>query len=330
MLPLICTQNSYSHIDYGTPLLASKSTDYRTSTSKNHGYIPNIAQDFDCRVRSKIKPELLQKDVAIRDECKSTYEKEYWQKSGQNDILSGNDRGVLSKRVDYVQNITEKLIKKPPPPKSPRLSLMKDSYRFVTCQRQNDRIPNIKCEIPETYRAVQPNINPAEKGYYKYLDIYLTENRSKYVPYSPEDLKKAHEDLITFYNSNGTHKGFTGEIPGKLRGHKNMYDKKIFKIELPNRFVPNKPKNVPNFGLSSEYKSKYAQPTLSDFSPYLRENGIYFEESLSNSGPWQDLCPPAMYCTENCHIGTGYPVRAVVNTDVTKKHFARPECCVKN
>lgn len=46
--PLKCTQNSLFHIDYGTPLLASKSTDYRSSTAKNHSFIPNIPQEFDC------------------------------------------------------------------------------------------------------------------------------------------------------------------------------------------------------------------------------------------------------------------------------------------
>ena len=48
MPPLVCTQNSLFHIDFGVPIVANKSSDYRTSTGKNCRYIPSIAQYFDC------------------------------------------------------------------------------------------------------------------------------------------------------------------------------------------------------------------------------------------------------------------------------------------
>lgn len=48
MRPLICTSNTYGHIDYEVPLHARKSTDYRTSTGTYHRQIPCVPQEFDC------------------------------------------------------------------------------------------------------------------------------------------------------------------------------------------------------------------------------------------------------------------------------------------
>lgn len=45
---MICTSNTYGHIDYGVPLYASKSTDYRTSTGTYHRQIPCAPEQFDC------------------------------------------------------------------------------------------------------------------------------------------------------------------------------------------------------------------------------------------------------------------------------------------
>lgn len=36
----VCNTNSFCNIDYGEPIIASKSTDYRTSTGKGHRYLP--------------------------------------------------------------------------------------------------------------------------------------------------------------------------------------------------------------------------------------------------------------------------------------------------
>lgn len=48
MRPIICTSNTFGHIDYGVPLYVSKSTDYRTSTGTYHRQIPCVPQYFDC------------------------------------------------------------------------------------------------------------------------------------------------------------------------------------------------------------------------------------------------------------------------------------------
>lgn len=45
--PLICTTNSLGTIDYGVPIVANKSTDYRTASRIGHRHLPNIPQDFN-------------------------------------------------------------------------------------------------------------------------------------------------------------------------------------------------------------------------------------------------------------------------------------------
>lgn len=44
--PLVCTTNSLGNIDYGIPILANKSTDYRTATTIGHRYRPSVPQEF--------------------------------------------------------------------------------------------------------------------------------------------------------------------------------------------------------------------------------------------------------------------------------------------
>ncbi|KAL1488047.1 hypothetical protein ABEB36_015417 [Hypothenemus hampei] len=311
MYPLKCTQNTLFHLDGGTPIVLAKYTDYRTSTGKYHDLIPNIPQYFDCRVKAKIKPELLYKDVIVRDENISSYSKHYLEKYVKNISVRNNQAGSSS-NVDYTRTVQEKIFAKPPPVKQAKISEMKDSYTLKFCKPLRGNMANVTCELSETYRPVQPDINPANKGFYRNVDIYLTENRAKYVPYD-KILSEQDSDFPTFYNTTGKYKGLKQELPGKLSGNQLMYDKSVFKLQLPDRIQSKAPKRVPYCGMTSEYESNYSMPTCSDFYPYCQENGIFFPESLSKSGPWQDLCSPAMYCSEQCHIGTDWPVRAVVD-----------------
>lgn len=82
-------------------------------------------------------------------------------------------------------------------------------------------------------------------------------------------------------------------------------------------------------GMKSQYQSSYTNPCCSDIYPYLFEHGVWFEDPLAEVGPWQSLAAPAMYCTENCHIGTGWPVSAVVDVQLPKTEFVHKPCCIK-
>ncbi|KAJ8941946.1 hypothetical protein NQ318_013281 [Aromia moschata] len=83
-------------------------------------------------------------------------------------------------------------------------------------------------------------------------------------------------------------------------------------------------------GLESEYKANYRFRTDMDTYAYLNQNGVLFGDSLSGASAWQNLCPPGMYCTEQCHIGTGWPIRMVVDTGLSEKEpTPRGPCCVR-
>lgn len=81
--------------------------------------------------------------------------------------------------------------------------------------------------------------------------------------------------------------------------------------------------------MKSQYQSSYKNPTCSDMYPYLFEHGVWFEDSLSGVSPWQALAAPGVYCTENCHIGTEWPVCAVVDTETPKTTIVHKPCFIK-
>lgn len=80
--------------------------------------------------------------------------------------------------------------------------------------------------------------------------------------------------------------------------------------------------------MESTYQGDYIKQSFSDLYPYTFQNGEEFAESLSEASPWQTLCPPAMYCTEYCHIGTGWPPRSVVEGK-TKNEIVHDRCFTK-
>lgn len=95
--------------------------------------------------------------------------------------------------------------------------------------------------MPECYRALQPDVNPAESGFFKNLDIYLSGNRSEYPLYTQQQLAKAQEHIFTIYDEK------TATPKAKLDGNKTMFDKRQFARQLPNRFLPKTAKRVPNW-----------------------------------------------------------------------------------
>lgn len=66
-------------------------------------------------------------------------------------------------------------------------------------------------------------------------------------------------------------------------------------------------------GKKSEMKSSYVHQSFSNMYPYLFQNGEEFPEPLPKASVWQELEPPGMYCTETCHIGTGWPVNCIID-----------------
>lgn len=80
-------------------------------------------------------------------------------------------------------------------------------------------------------------------------------------------------------------------------------------------------------GKTSEYTGNYRPPTTGCMASRIFDCGTEFPDSLSEASMYQNLAAPNMYCTEYCHTGTGWPVRATVHpknddTILLSKHTA--------
>ncbi|CAH1970275.1 unnamed protein product [Acanthoscelides obtectus] len=250
MPPLICTQNTHSHVDYGIPLLATKSTDYRTCTGTYHGYIPEIPQHFDCRVKARVKDNLRKQDIFLHEDIKTTYTNDYFKKSKVDDPIEVYSRAPPAEYVRYHRNLQEKMFANPPKPMTPEISEMKDNFRQNRYKpdRREMYAPCISgcCELSGLERPLQPGISPAQKGYWKHLDIYMTENKMNFVPYSEEQLETCKEDCATYYNCKGIYQKSKKMLPPPISGNTSVFDKMQFKHQLPNRFLSRGQKRCPN------------------------------------------------------------------------------------
>lgn len=81
--------------------------------------------------------------------------------------------------------------------------------------------------------------------------------------------------------------------------------------------------------MKTECQSNYVRQCYSEVYPYLFENGVWFQDSLAGPSPWQCLPAPGTYCTEGCHIGTGWPISAVIETEAPKTTIVHKPCCIK-
>lgn len=101
-------------------------------------------------------------------------------------------------RMKFDQCGLEALLPSPPP--IPTCEVIKIIYKF--------KVYTIRIiqQIVDHQRATQRELPPEEKGFWKYLDIYLTENRKSFVPYDINKMKEAGEDITTFYSGTGQYK----------------------------------------------------------------------------------------------------------------------------
>ncbi|KAL3288097.1 hypothetical protein HHI36_002547 [Cryptolaemus montrouzieri] len=329
--PLVCTRNSLHHIDYGVPIVANKSTDYRTTTSSFHGHVPENPDDFDCRVKVHMRNDWRYTDVALKDAGYHSTRHDFLPKYSQ-DRVCDSYRKAPRKNKDFTRNMEEKMNAAPPMPIAPKISEMKDNFRinYVNPNPQEVTAPAIAsiCPVQGLGRDEQPPVRPEKQGFWKWLDPYMTTNKSTHVQFSKDQCKDAKKDFPTFYNTYGKWPGFDDILPS-ASGNKSIIDPVPFKHQFPNRNLPRKVKRVPNFGITSEYSANYHINSKSNLAPYIQASGEEFEESLSGASAWQNLAPPGMYCTEYCQIGTGRSARNTIPVDIPKKKIVHDTCHIK-
>lgn len=320
--PLICNSNSLHHIDYGKPIVSNKSTNYSSQYKSYHDLYPENPINFDSRIKINLRPDLKYRDAALKELTYQSIAKDYNQKYKMDRICDNYEKAPRT-MANYIRNVQEKLFADPPPPLKPVLSEMKDNFRINYYNPDTREVfpPAISavCAVRGLGRDEQPPLRPGEKGFWKWMDPYLTTNKSAYVQFSKDQRAFIKKDLPTFYNTCGKWKGFDESLPPRS-GNKCVYDKNIIKHQVPNRILPKIIKRVPNPIFTSEYKSQYDTNSRSDLSPYI---DIPMEEFqfLSGAPAAEYFAPPGMYKTEYSHIGSKYSCRNVIDIDKSKQKF---------
>ncbi|KAK9695483.1 hypothetical protein QE152_g32538 [Popillia japonica] len=289
------------------------------------------------RVKANITPSLLQSEPKLKEEhYKSEYTVEYPTKQGDGDPSGYVPRPIPCQNADYLRSVQEKMFREPPRPISPGISETKQEY-CAQAVPDSSRIafpPNnfAYCEIRALGRDEQPPVRPEQCGYYRYMDPYMTTNRISYVPFTIDQQDGlSRKDIVTFYDASGYPRG------GKGYGPKNcteveplfrtqigtMVDRTVFKTKTYNKILPRYMKRIPNYGMQSEYQGKYTKQTYYDSFPTIHATLENYDESLPRAGPWQTLTVPGMYCSDYCHIGTGWPVRSVIELKKPEKYIEK-------
>lgn len=111
---------------------------------------------------------------------------------------------ISSNSIQFNFVLILKYFKETAPPIQPKLSEMKDNYLVNYATHEENLVrppePYAKCLIKALGRDEQPPIRIDVKGYYRWLDPYLTTNRSTYINFSDDDRRGIGEkNILTFY-----------------------------------------------------------------------------------------------------------------------------------
>lgn len=179
---------------------------------------------------------------------------------------------------------------------------------------QKSPVEESGCPVRALGREEFPSVPANEPGYSKHLDIFVSTTQLGHPRFTLNQQNGvARKDIRTFYDTNGTPKcrgfGPKATMPIGAYFHRNKTEEDRVRQKSICR--------VPYFGKKSEYNAKYDH-VLTNLM-HVREE-IQFPPIIQIS-KFDVLAAPAMYCTENCHIGTGWPVKASVNTGRVKGTF---------
>ncbi|XP_025830307.1 uncharacterized protein LOC112904447 isoform X2 [Agrilus planipennis] len=289
-------------------------------------------REKDYRVALKVRPGLSLSDPTTKDAVKeSEYGRNFVKKYYQKNIDEFYPKCGTYADVHYTRNVQEKIFQNPPKPRSHFLSEMHESYTLKQPIADDEIVyppePYAKCEVKALGRDEQPKIRPEEKGYYKWLDPYMTTYASTHFPFTKEHWEGiSKKDIITYYDiiKAPKAKGFGPKNPPDISpmvpSKKNyMQDNMPFKLKIQERLVHVSPKPVPHSGYRTTSSEVYVPPTNYPLWTYLNNPGVDYPEALTGTSKFQDLCPPGMYKTEYKTIGSEDGVNAIVDID---KHTA--------
>nr|CAD7441479.1 unnamed protein product [Timema bartmani] len=261
------------------------------------------------RVKRRPPPHLQSRDIKVfEDNYKTSTGLTHNVKERTQDIEYGG-LPMNNKTTIYLRNLQEKINLCLFKPLDFPLSSYTDEYPPKHVNPSLGRVgPGLdaNCQSRGLGRDEQPVILPQVGSIVRLMDPYISTTHLVHTPFSAQQLSGvAKKDAITFYNAEGS-------------SIKNgpVYDERVFTTKATNRTVPNLVPRVPHKGMETEHQAQYQLP-LDDFYHCRWYAGVEGFPAIPRASPWENLSSPNMYCTEYCHLGTGWPVRAVVDPGAT-------------
>ncbi|XP_063218193.1 uncharacterized protein LOC134528472 [Bacillus rossius redtenbacheri] len=288
--------------------------DYSTSTGVGHKYICPVFPTQQ-KLERRLPVDLVTRDrEVLADTYKTTSglahdEKERTLEPGYAALTPNNQR------VEYQRNLCEKLRISSAKPLRAIYTEYIDSYKPIRPITSVDTTPPSFYGYKVGYSIPVPDGQPApaldRRSVASLLDPYVSTTHLVHGPFSPEDLAGiAQKDGITLWNHGDDPQTTRTSIaePLMLLKKEPVYDRTKFKAVATNRTVPPLVRHVPNKGLQSEASARFRQPA--SCAPLRGPVGCFRAVPPASSG--EILATPAMYRTEYGHLGTGWPVAAVV------------------
>nr|CAD7405307.1 unnamed protein product [Timema cristinae] len=261
------------------------------------------------RVIRRPPPHLQIRDIKVfEDNYKTSTGLTHNFKERTQDIVYGG-LPMNNKTTIYLRNLQEKINCCLFKPLDFPLSSYTDEYPPKHVNPSLGRVgPGLdaNCQSRGLGRDEQPVILPQVGSIVRLMDPYISTTHLVHTPFSAQQLSGvAKKDAITFYNAEGS---------SIKKGP--VYDERVFTTKATNRTVPNLVPKVPHKGMKTEHQAQYHLP-LDDFYHCRWYAGVEGFPAIPRASPWENLSSPNMYCTEYCHLGTGWPVRAVVDPGAT-------------
>ncbi|KAJ9579641.1 hypothetical protein L9F63_004720 [Diploptera punctata] len=207
---------------------------------------------------------------------------------------------VLCTRQQNARNIFHKLQLKPWIP----LVFGESEYSAQFVHKESAPILHIEqapaaisiCKSRGLGRDEQPPVPRGPNSFAKHLDPYISTTHLCHTRFTNAELYGiASNDIITMYTADVS--------PEISRRREPVYDKLMFKNQKVVRVIPRTSCPVPHKGMTTEVQVNYRNESSSK----TWDSGAEFPVTIPPA------TAPNTYCTEYCHVGTGWPIRAAVN-----------------
>ncbi|XP_067004671.2 uncharacterized protein [Anabrus simplex] len=299
-------------------------TDWQTSTGVGHKFIPPVSEFHESK-KVPLPKQLREKDFLVQDSSlKSTARTDHAVKFPDPASVRYGRAGH-NQLLHFQRNFKEKMVVGNFTPMHPGKTEYNQNFKWNDAASHPSPVFG-KVQPPNphaTYKTVllgrdeQMGVPLSASSVHKHMDPYVTTTQLVHRPFTWRELSNIvnRKNIVTFYDYSGLPKVkgfgprggyFTGpDIPVRKDP---VYDSLIFKTGCKIKIVPPKTLPVPNKGSRTETKDQFQSPH-GRFCLHQWDVGV----ESPHPSKWDPTSLPDPYVTEYQHIGSGRPVRAVVD-----------------